>query len=240
MQTRRASELHRYTDGATSSDADIARMEWLVAFQRDTTPTASLTHHLRSVHFQDESREIASEYAGGAKRYAPFINTATPVRTENSPPTPRSNPTMSTVGSSSSSSTTTVSAAAATTSAAGSHPTTLPSLLRILPDPTHLGELPGSHDHPHGKSHNPPPQPSFTNYGAPHSGPQQENPRPPSRASNHSSPAARETRRYLDNPEETLFMQVFVEEVGIWMDSFDPLKHVCCSSCVIHCDGNRD
>ena len=22
-------------------------------------------------------------------------------------------------------------------------------------------------------------------------------------------------------------MQVFVEEVGIWMDSLDPLKHVC-------------
>ncbi|KXL49254.1 hypothetical protein M433DRAFT_62435 [Acidomyces richmondensis BFW] len=34
-----------------------------------------------------------------------------------------------------------------------------------------------------------------------------------------------EKREYIDNPEETLFMQVFVEEVGIWMDSMDPLKH---------------
>lgn len=30
---------------------------------------------------------------------------------------------------------------------------------------------------------------------------------------------------YLDSPEEVLFMQVFVEEVGLWMDSMDPMKH---------------
>lgn len=30
---------------------------------------------------------------------------------------------------------------------------------------------------------------------------------------------------YLDNPQETLYMQVFVEEVGLWMDSMDPHKH---------------
>lgn len=36
----------------------------------------------------------------------------------------------------------------------------------------------------------------------------------------------KDTKRYLDDPEETLFMQVFVEEVGIWMDSLDSLKHV--------------
>jgi len=34
-----------------------------------------------------------------------------------------------------------------------------------------------------------------------------------------------EKKEYLDNQEETLFMQVFVEEVGLWMDSMDPLKH---------------
>lgn len=34
-----------------------------------------------------------------------------------------------------------------------------------------------------------------------------------------------ERREYLDTAEETLFMQVFVEEVGVWMDSMDPLKH---------------
>lgn len=34
-----------------------------------------------------------------------------------------------------------------------------------------------------------------------------------------------ESRRYLNTPEEVLFMQVFVEEVGLWMDSMDPQKH---------------
>jgi len=34
-----------------------------------------------------------------------------------------------------------------------------------------------------------------------------------------------EKKEYLDNQDETLFMQVFVEEVGLWMDSMDPLKH---------------
>lgn len=34
-----------------------------------------------------------------------------------------------------------------------------------------------------------------------------------------------ETREVLTDPEELLFMQVFVEEVGIWMDSMDPYKH---------------
>jgi len=35
-----------------------------------------------------------------------------------------------------------------------------------------------------------------------------------------------ETREILNSQEETFFMQVFVEEVGLWMDSMDPLKHV--------------
>ncbi len=33
-------------------------------------------------------------------------------------------------------------------------------------------------------------------------------------------------REILTDPEELLFMQVFVEEVGIWMDTMDPYKHV--------------
>ncbi|KAK5131623.1 hypothetical protein LTR08_000810 [Meristemomyces frigidus] len=32
-------------------------------------------------------------------------------------------------------------------------------------------------------------------------------------------------KEYLDSQSETLCMQVFVEEVGLWMDSMDPLKH---------------
>ena len=33
-------------------------------------------------------------------------------------------------------------------------------------------------------------------------------------------------RDLLNTPEETLYMQVFVEEVGAWMDSMDSMKHV--------------
>lgn len=35
-----------------------------------------------------------------------------------------------------------------------------------------------------------------------------------------------EVRDILNTQEETLYMQVFVEEVGIWMDSMDSMKHV--------------
>lgn len=42
----------------------------------------------------------------------------------------------------------------------------------------------------------------------------------------HSLTSAGETRDLLTDPQELLFMQVFVEEVGIWMDSMDPYKHV--------------
>ena len=35
-----------------------------------------------------------------------------------------------------------------------------------------------------------------------------------------------ESRGPLNSAEELLFMQVFVEEVGLWMDSMDPYKHV--------------
>ena len=45
-----------------------------------------------------------------------------------------------------------------------------------------------------------------------------------------------ETREILTDPQELLYMQVFVEEVGIWMDSMDGYKHVRIStfSCEIH------
>ena len=33
-------------------------------------------------------------------------------------------------------------------------------------------------------------------------------------------------RDYLSSPEEVLLMQVFVDNVGLWMDTYDPMKHV--------------
>ena len=43
-------------------------------------------------------------------------------------------------------------------------------------------------------------------------------------------------REFLTTQEETLFMQVFVEEVGLWMDSMDPMKHVSAHTFVDSCD----
>jgi len=39
------------------------------------------------------------------------------------------------------------------------------------------------------------------------------------------SPRSLPTRDYLKSQEEVLYMQVFVEEIGIWMDSMDAHKH---------------
>ncbi|KAK1593833.1 uncharacterized protein LY79DRAFT_171847 [Colletotrichum navitas] len=40
-----------------------------------------------------------------------------------------------------------------------------------------------------------------------------------------SEKASTREREYLNSPEEILYMQVFVEEVGVWMDSLDKEKH---------------
>ncbi|KAL6710367.1 hypothetical protein ACN47E_009313 [Coniothyrium glycines] len=52
------------------------------------------------------------------------------------------------------------------------------------------------------------------------------NPAPSSYTMEQSaSPTPLPTRDYLKNQEEVLYMQVFVEEIGIWMDSMDAHKH---------------
>ncbi|KAH8728697.1 hypothetical protein GQ44DRAFT_29856 [Phaeosphaeriaceae sp. PMI808] len=52
------------------------------------------------------------------------------------------------------------------------------------------------------------------------------NPTPSPYTMEHSaSPAPVPTRDYLKSQEEVLYMQVFVEEIGIWMDSMDSHKH---------------
>ncbi|KAI0587545.1 C6 zinc finger domain containing protein [Pyrenophora tritici-repentis] len=51
-------------------------------------------------------------------------------------------------------------------------------------------------------------------------------PTPSSYTMEHSaSPGAMPKRDYLKTQEEVLYMQVFVEEIGIWMDSMDAHKH---------------
>ncbi|EFW14207.1 C6 transcription factor [Coccidioides posadasii str. Silveira] len=49
--------------------------------------------------------------------------------------------------------------------------------------------------------------------------------RSPFDAPKHPLAPANELRPYLNTAEEVLLMQVYVEEVGLWMDSMDPGKH---------------
>ncbi|TGO65728.1 hypothetical protein BCON_0001g00420 [Botryotinia convoluta] len=150
-----------------------------------------------SVQFQDESREIASEYKGGLSRYAHIEQTITPPR---DPPT--------------------------------EYP-----MRPVVVDPMMQGNA------------LPPIQTAGTfmenNLGVKqemaHSSHSRHTSRHLSHAGSESSsyltaPTAytaseqiitppNESRDYLTTPEEVLYMQVFVEEVGLWMDSMDPMKH---------------
>ncbi|KAI9754161.1 MAG: Cell morphogenesis protein PAG1 [Chaenotheca gracillima] len=160
--------------------------------QVQSPPIVPPTHDW-SVHFQDESREIASEYKGGLGRYA-----AIP---ERSPSLPKRETSYG---------------YGPTTTAATVHTQPLPPI-QPYPDPppnsiSHaLMEPPRDNHHSHSNSDS-----SYTIPAPPHSA--YSNPE-----QNLTTPD--ETRGYLNSPEEVLFMQVFVEEVGLWMDSMDPMKH---------------
>jgi len=151
------------------------------------------------VHFQDESREIASEYKGGLGRYARIDQTITPPRepatnypirqpaihdrlvnedTNNLPPIQANGQYLDGLG--------------------------------LKQEYPHSRQPSRHHSHSHTSSDTSflaaPPSASFSN---------------PERI---MTPPV-ESRRYLNSPEEVLFMQVFVEEVGLWMDSMDGQKH---------------
>lgn len=145
------------------------------------------------VRFQDESREIASEYKGGLARY-PRNQTITP------PVEPALEYPVRTLGSEA-----------------------------LMVDDNSL----------------PPIQSNVQNLDGSFSSKQEPQPAQPSRhhsytgsdgsllsgtlSASYSNPEPltppNEVRRFLNTAEEVLYMQVFVEEVGIWMDSMDPHKH---------------
>lgn len=113
-----------------------------------------------SVTFQDESREIASEYQGGLEQYGP------PKRSGASEP------------------------------------------------PSYLSHR----THHHRPSY---PDVAFLNLN------QQPDIHQPSPQSSMTMPAAEpQGADYLTDQKKVLYMQVFVEEIGIWMDSMDSMKHV--------------
>jgi hypothetical protein len=154
------------------------------------------TNHF-AVKFQDESREIASEYKGGLGRYSHIDQIITPPREPAFEFPPRSmvlDPLIS------------------------AEIVALPPIQPSGPfsDGGLLPRQENGHNHSRHTSHHQ----SLASDGSFLA--------PPS--ASHSNPEQRltppnETRDYLNSPEELLFMQVFVEEVGLWMDSLDPLKH---------------
>lgn len=166
--------------------------------QVQSPPIIPPTHDWQ-VNFQDESREIASEYKGGLSRYA-TLDQEDVTEIKNEPNFDYSN---SMVG-------------APTMAHQTLPPIHLPA---SYPDVSQASIADHSRETPHQHSHSttdssysnqtipPPPQSSYSN-------PEQTLTPPNERVD------------FLTSPEEVLFMQVFVEEVGLWMDSMDPMKHV--------------
>ena len=176
------------------------------------------------VVFQDESREIASEYKGGAALYgsrrnqAPRDDSAGPVNGTSLAMHPHPN------------------------AAHGNafymdmqHTSTsqsLPSIHVGLPDsypaePQNMGydhesqQAGPSHHHNHSHSDSTFSTATMNGHGGYPPAPEQS----VTPEDIHDLPEG-QMREYLNSQEEVLFMQVFVEEVGLWMDSMDPQKHV--------------
>jgi hypothetical protein len=161
------------------------------------------------VEFLDESREIADEYTGGTHVYLPLTQGVPTALTRDRP--------------------------RATTAP----PQALPSIHGIVPDVTYMDPTPAQ-------------QLDIGNlFDVSRQDPMQHHVQPTGTNQTHRSSYApsmhdstmsaplnnytsmdhgvggeeNERREYLDTAEETLFLQVFVEEVGVWMDAMDPLKH---------------
>ncbi|KAI9683622.1 MAG: hypothetical protein M1829_004926 [Trizodia sp. TS-e1964] len=150
------------------------------------------------VSFQDESREIASEYKGGAARYPP-PNKSPAMRPRDVPFEYPSS----------------VQSAASLPQQAMEQPqsTFSESSQSIMADANQSRDA--SHRHEHSLSN------GESAYSASQMIMSASSPFNPEQT---LTPAS-ETHSYLSTPEEVLFMQVYVEEVGLWMDSMDPLKH---------------
>jgi hypothetical protein len=183
------------------------------------------------VAFCDESRDIASEYKGGREKYANLdADTAMTVDDANffmdlSQHIP-GNMHQNTSSHTTNHNTNHVSNDPSNDMSGMSHgvpsqPAPLPPITGMLPDSypdesrsltyeqPHQHVAHSQHSHSHSKS-------SYTGSNHPsYSAPERS-----------LSPPEPEPRDYLDTQEEVLFMQVFVEEVGLWMDSMDPQKHV--------------
>jgi hypothetical protein len=166
-------------------------------------PAVMAPTHDWNITFLDESRDIASEYKGGRSRY---------ISLDTRPQTHRMASGLSYEFTNN------------TASAPVQQHHALPPIQGMLPETfqdeppalsfdTHSREIHHQHAHSHSESTysgSNMPTTAGTSYGT----------------SEHQMPVSSETRDYIRDPSEVLYMQVFVEEVGIWMDSLDSIKHV--------------
>lgn len=176
------------------------------------------------VVFQDESRDVASEYVDGRKRYAPW-DVPTSRKAARTPPIQGGRSTDIMLDEN-----------------AGRQGPILPSVPDGFPATapedrrqqlSSLGPVPGSTSASVSRTFSAPALPEIQqrNHSPAHSfGRDTASPSSTSATMrNHVvSPAAslHQTRQCIEDPEGALFMQAFVEEVAIWMDSLDPIKHV--------------
>jgi hypothetical protein len=176
------------------------------------------------VEFLDESREIADEYTGGTHVYLPLTQGVPTALTRDRPRETGSTSNYARTA-----------APAATTVP----PQALPPIHGIVPDVTYMDPTPAQQldignlfdvsrqdamqHHVQPTSTNPTHHSSYA--------PSMHDSTMSVPLNNYTSVdhgaagEVNERREYLDTAEETLFLQVFVEEVGVWMDAMDPLKH---------------
>lgn len=168
------------------------------------TPPITPPTHEYNVSFLDESREIASEYRGGLNRYAPIKRE--PAEVEEAKEEPQFEYSHGMIGS----------PILAPQPLPTSH--SMPSGgVEAYPGPTQQISDPARDiNHRHSSSTT---ESTFSS---------QTIAQPAHNYSNSEQTLTppTESRPCINSPEELLFMQVFVEEVGLWMDSMDPYKHV--------------
>jgi hypothetical protein len=176
------------------------------------------------VEFLDESREIADEYTGGTHVYLPLTQGVPTALTRDRPRETGSTSNYARTA-----------APAATTVP----PQALPPIHGIVPDVTYMDPTPAQQldignlfdvSRQDAMQHHVQPTSTNTTHHSSYA-PSMHDSTMSVPLNNYTSVdhgaagEVNERREYLDTAEETLFLQVFVEEVGVWMDAMDPLKH---------------